>query len=267
MSKFLLPFKEGSRQSSVFSPAAMLTAAVAAGVVITVQVSPLIVASLIVLMIIAGTLAHTRWRVVFSLAARFEFVILFWILLEPFLYGSTVIMSIPTPLGPLNVYSEGVVMGLLLGLRMFALLILFLTVLSHMTLSDFINALRTLHVPTVIIGSLMIMLRYIPLFLEERSRMQEAQFLRGFQQGTRWSRIKSLGYLVGSTIDRAFDRSIVVYDAMALRGFGLGNPHRVRDIRIIDSLLVLVLVGLLIAVNSVLPPLLDVIVSWSMQLV
>ncbi|NHI83734.1 MAG: hypothetical protein EAX81_05480 [Candidatus Thorarchaeota archaeon] len=49
------------------------------------------------------------------------------------------------------------------------------------------------------------MLRYIPLFIEERQRMQDAQSLRGFERGTRTEHIKSLGFLIGSNIDRAFD--------------------------------------------------------------
>jgi energy-coupling factor transporter transmembrane protein EcfT len=66
------------------------------------------------------------------------------------------------------------------------------------------------------------MLRYIPLFIEERHRMQEAQQLRGFERGGRTDRIRSLGFLVGSTIDRAMDRSVIVYESMTLRGFGRG---------------------------------------------
>ena len=52
--------------------------------------------------------------------------------------------------------------------------------------------------------------------------MQEAQQLRGFQRGTLTERIKSLGFLVGSIIDRALDRSVAVYESMTLRGFGHG---------------------------------------------
>ena len=114
-----------------------------------------------------------------------------------------------------------------------------------MSLSEFIGALKTLRIPTSVLGSLLIMLRYIPLFLEERSRMQEAQLLRGFQRGTRWTQIKSLGYLVGSIIDRAMDRSVAVYESMTLRGFGHGmfivgvGPKR-SDLILLLGLIILI---------------------------
>ena len=115
-----------------------------------------------------------------------------------------------------------------------------------MSLAEFIGALKTLRIPTSILGSLLIMLRYIPLFVEERQRMQEAQQLRGFERGERTGQIKALGYLVGSIIDRAMDRSIIVYEAMMLRGFGHGmyiqgvRPKR-NDIVLFLSLLFLIL--------------------------
>jgi cobalt/nickel transport system permease protein len=104
----------------------------------------------------------------------------------------------------------------------FGVVTLFLAALSHMSLIEFIGALKTLRIPVSILGSLLIMLRYVPLFIEERTRMQEAQQLRGFQRGTLTERIKSLGFLVGSIIDRALDRSVAVYESMTLRGFGHG---------------------------------------------
>ncbi len=222
MGKFLLPFREGRHTSITFSPTAILIASFIMGVILAVQTQVLILFSLIILILIIGTVTRTRWRVVLSLAARFEIVVLFWILLLPFFYGTSVIYSATMPWGPLFAYQEGLDLGLLIGLRIIGLITLFLAALSHMSLGEFIGALRTLRVPSSVLGSLLIMLRYIPLFIEERQRMQEAQQLRGFERGERKDRIQSLGFLVGSTIDRAMDRSIVVYESMALRGFGRG---------------------------------------------
>jgi energy-coupling factor transporter transmembrane protein EcfT len=90
------------------------------------------------------------------------------------------------------------------------------------------------------------MLRYIPLFVEERHRMQEAQQLRGFERGERIDRIRSLGFLVGSTIDRAMDRSIHVYESMTLRGFGRGMFVVGAGVKRSDILLFLGLILLLL---------------------
>jgi energy-coupling factor transporter transmembrane protein EcfT len=79
--------------------------------------------------------------------------------------------------------------------------------------------------------------------------MQEAQHLRGHERGTRIDRIRSLGFLVGSTIDRALDRSIIVYESMTLRGFGrgmlvVGSGIKKNDIVLFIGLAVLILVFL-----------------------
>jgi energy-coupling factor transporter transmembrane protein EcfT len=246
MGKFLLPFREGRHTSITFSPTAIVVAAFITGGIFAIQTHVLVVLSLIILIFFIGTAARTRWRVVLSLAARFEIVILFWIFLLPFFYGNSVIYTFNLPWGELHAYREGLDFGILIGLRIFGLITLFLAAFSHMSLGEFIGALRTLRIPSSVLGSLLIMLRYIPLFIEERHRMHEAQKLRGFEQGERMDRIRSLGFLVGSTIDRAMDRSIVVYESMTLRGFGRGIVVTGTGLRRNDALLAAGLVILML---------------------
>ncbi|KXH75717.1 MAG: hypothetical protein AM326_08660 [Candidatus Thorarchaeota archaeon SMTZ-45] len=222
MATFLLPFSEGRANMQRFSPTATLLFAIGLGIYIAIQTNPYTVLLILLLIFAGGLISYTRWRVVLSLAAKFELLILFWMFFMPFLYGETVILSIAHPWGSLNVYYEGLSFGILIGLRMMTMVMLFISVLSHMSLTEFIGALRTLRVPNIILGSLLIMLRYIPLFMTERKRMHDAQHLRGYSHGKRFERIKSLGYLVGTTINRSFERSANVYDAMSLRGFGKG---------------------------------------------
>jgi energy-coupling factor transporter transmembrane protein EcfT len=217
------------------------------------------VLSIIVMTIIGGWFAGTGWRRVISLATKFEIIILFWIIFEPFLYGSTVILTIGTPWGPINAYLEGLYLGLLLGARMFAILLTFLATLSHMTLNDFIGALRSLRIPASILGSLLIMFRYVPLFMEERSRMQDAQMLRGFSRGQRLERIKSLGFLVGATINRSFDRSVTAYEAMSLRGFGNGTFVSGSGFKRSDAILPLLILFIIVSAPFIFPLILEVV--------
>ena len=247
MGKFLLPFKEGRFSFCILTPTSIFASSIIMGTRRQSCRLLMTLLGLIGLVLFFGTLARTRWRVVFSLAARFEIVILFWVLLLPFFYGSTVILFFSVPWGQLIAYQEGFEFGILIGFRIFGLITLFLAAFSHMSLVEFIGALRTLKIPAFVLGSLMIMLRYIPLFVEERQRMQEAQQLRGFEKGERSGRIRSLGYLVGSIIDRAMDRSISVYESMTLRGFGHGmfivgvKPKR-NDFLLFLSLAILILI-------------------------
>jgi cobalt/nickel transport system permease protein len=257
--KFLLPFDEGKQSRRLFSSTGLFISAIAVAVIVSLQATLSAVLILIGLILFSGWLSGTRWRDVFSLAAKFEVIILFWIIFEPFLYGSTAIFTIATPWGPLSAYSEGLYLGLLLGSRMFAILLTLLAVLSHMTLSEFTGALRTLRVPNSIVGSLLIMFRYVPLFMEERTRMQDAQKLRGFSRGQRFERIKSLGYLVGTSINRSFDRSVTAYESMSLRGFGKGTAVPGVSLRKSDALLPLIVIFLILSLPFMFPLLLEVI--------
>jgi energy-coupling factor transporter transmembrane protein EcfT len=247
MAKFLLPFHEGRVKLQRFSPTAVLLFAFGVGVFVAIQSNPFSVLTILLMIFLGGTITHTRWRAVLSLAARFELLILFWMFLTPFIYGTTVILSIAFPWGTLYAFQEGLNFGILIGLRMMTMVILFITVLSHMSLTEFIGALRTLRVPTAILGSLLIMLRYIPLFMTERKRMQEAQHLRGHSRENRSERIRSLGYLVGTTINRSFDRSSTVYDAMTLRGFGKGTMVAGSGFKRTDGLLPMLLLAFIVS--------------------
>lgn len=261
MAKFLLPFDAGRHSLSRISPTSLLLTSVFLAIIISIQTDYLLVLFLLLFIVIGGTAFRTRWEDVIPLVARFELVILFWILLEPFLYGTTVIFSIELPWGTLHAYREGLLLGLLLGTRMLTLITLFTVTLSHLSLTEFIGALRTLRVPEAILGSLMIMLRYIPLFIEERELMHDAQVLRGYEKGERLEKVKSVGYLVGTTIDRAFDRSASVYESMSLRGFGKGSVILGAGFKKSDAILVPLLAMAILAIHFVLP----VLVSFSIE--
>ncbi|MHA2211419.1 MAG: energy-coupling factor transporter transmembrane component T family protein [Candidatus Thorarchaeota archaeon] len=257
--KFLLPFAEGKRSPAPFSPAGILVSAIALAILITIQNSIVMLAVLTVLILGTGVMSGTNWRRAILTAAKFEAIILFWVILEPFLFGSTVLFTLQFPWGPVHAYWEGLFLGVLLGIRMFAILLTFLAALSHLTLSEFIGALKTLRIPTAILGSLLIMFRYVPLFIEERSRMQEAQSLRGYDRGSGLDRLRSMGYLAGTTIDRAFDRSATVYDSMTLRGFGKGMMVTSGGFRRLDSVLPILLIFLLMAMIFLIPQVVEAI--------
>ncbi|MFW9907005.1 MAG: energy-coupling factor ABC transporter permease [Candidatus Thorarchaeota archaeon] len=259
-SRFLLPFENGRRAAQFFSPTGMILSSIALAALVSIQATLSVVLVMIGLILTGGWIAQTRWRRVISLAFKFEVIILFWIIFEPFVYGSTVIFTVMTPWGPLNAYSEGLYFGLLLGSRMLAILLVFLATLSHMTLSDFVGALRSLRIPASILGSLLIMFRYVPLFIEERTRMQDAQLLRGFDRGRRTERIRSLGYMLGTTINRSFDRSIITYEAMSLRGFGKGSMVIGAGFKKADALLPVLIISLFAISPFAFPLILEVLI-------
>ena len=174
------------------------------------------------------------------------------------MYGSTIIALLPSPFGMLPLFLEGLTLGATLGLRMFLILLVFMATMSHMTLSEFIGAIRGLRAPPSMIGSLLIMLKYIPQFVQERRSMTESQLLRGLESGKRAGRIRSFGFLIGMTIDRAFDRSLLAYDSMTLRGFDKKLQVSGTGFRRPDFVLPVLVSLLAIVIYMVLPILFEV---------
>ncbi|MGY5854810.1 MAG: hypothetical protein RTU92_14675, partial [Candidatus Thorarchaeota archaeon] len=71
MSKFLLPFTEIRKPSRVFSPGAMLISTFALAIFVSIQSQPIIVFTILLLVLLGGSIARTRWGRVISLAAKF----------------------------------------------------------------------------------------------------------------------------------------------------------------------------------------------------
>ncbi len=246
MESFLLPFRREKVYERRFSAPAMLLASIAVVIVISLQSSIVTLILMIIGISIVGVVCHTRWRTVVPLVARFEIPVLFWLIFEPFIFGETVVAVVSSPLGSVPLYREGIVLGLIFVIRIFAILLLFMGTLSHITLSEFAGALRTLRVPNIILGALLIMLRYLPLFIEEQTRMVNAQTMRGLDVCGRRQRLLSWGSIVGATILRAMDRSQVVYQSMSMRGSTdcisvTGSTFRLHDTLLVVPVLFTVL--------------------------
>ncbi len=253
MSDFLLPFVEGRKSAGAFSSKAMIIASFGTAILVSMQTSLHILFCLALMIVVGGTVSRTRWKSVFSLAAKFEVFVLFWIVMEPFIFGSTVFATLSLPFGTFPLYLEGLMLGIMLSFRMSLIIVLFIATLSHMTLGEFVGAVRGLWMPASIIGSLLIMLRYVPQFINERRVMRESQLLRGLDSAARTGQIRSLGSLVGTTMDRAFDRSTVVYDSMVLRGFGKRFHPSGAGFHRSDVLLLVLVVLLGSAIYGILP--------------
>lgn len=237
----------------------MLLASIGIAVLVSIQTNLRVLLFLACIVTAGGIAARTHWKLVLSLAGKFEIFVLFWIVMEPFMYGHTIIAVLPSPFGALPLFLEGLVLGIMLSLRMFLILLVFMGTMSHMTLSEFIGAIRGLRVPVSMLGSLLIMLKYIPQFVHERRSMHESQLLRGLESGKRAGRIRSLGYLIGTTIDRAFDRSLFVYDSMTLRGFGKRSHVSGTGFRRFDIIIPVLVFLLAVNIYAVLPVLFEVL--------
>lgn len=84
------------------------------------------------------------------------------------------------------------------------------------------QGLYTLHIPTSLITVIMLMYRYIIIFLKEVERISISYKMRtGSNKGLHY---RTWGSVVGTMLLRSMDRGEAVYTSMRLRGY---DPHRV----------------------------------------
>ena len=85
------------------------------------------------------------------------------------------------------------------------------------SIEDLCYALRKLCIPKMFVTILMLVYRYIILFLKETERMTDAYMLRA--PGQKGVHYKAWGTMIGQLLLRSMDRAQTVYDSMMLRGY------------------------------------------------
>ncbi len=90
---------------------------------------------------------------------------------------------------------------------------------------DLLKALRSLHVPALLVATISFMYRYLFVLVDEAMRLQTARAARSVGTGrTVWWRARVLGGMIGSLFIRSYERSERIYAAMLSRGFA-GEIH------------------------------------------
>jgi len=100
-----------------------------------------------------------------------------------------------------------------------ALCVLAMLVLTWTTpFHEILLELRRLRLPSVMLSTLALMYRYLPVLAEESRRMQRARSSRTFSQGQRfvW---RNLALIIGRLFVRSADRAERIYLAMCARGW------------------------------------------------
>ncbi|MHA1933285.1 MAG: CbiQ family ECF transporter T component, partial [Promethearchaeota archaeon] len=111
--------------------------------------------------------ALSRLKIVFPL-------VLLLVLFIPLYVGNTIIYQIDIFI-KINIYQEGLYLALLIFLRVIGSFFIFMSFLTSLTYSEFIEALTKLRIPPVFVGSLVIMLHYIPILATSNKKILIAQ--------------------------------------------------------------------------------------------
>jgi cobalt/nickel transport system permease protein len=169
------------------------------------------------------------WRRLLKILLPVNFFFLFlWIMLplsifapgsgqEPgFASGQAVLLF---NLGPFYFYQSGLLLAALITLKGNAIAAMLLALAGTSGISENCRALRRLHVPEKLVMLLLITHSNLGLLAQEAKVIRQAAKLRGFTPRTSPSGYRTLAWLVGLLLVRAWQRAKRVEEAMLLRGF------------------------------------------------
>jgi energy-coupling factor transporter transmembrane protein EcfT len=147
------------------------------------------------------------------------FLIIFFLGLTSFFsHKGTLVLQIPIGNTSINFYSGDIELAILIWIRgLFSLTIisLYSTIL---TIQEFLQTLRSMLIPSILVTIIMLILRYTPLLYEQGREIRSAQELRGIKTSSFKNRFQASAARVGSTLIRSTRKGTEVYEAMLLRG-------------------------------------------------
>jgi len=173
---------------------------------------------------------------ILKILSRLKLVIPFVLLMTifiPLYVGETVLFNFNIGIH-IIIYREGFYLASLIFLRVFGALIIFMSFFSSLTYSEFIHALTKLRIPSFLIGSLIIMLHYIPVLASSNIKIVESQEMRGKKITSYWQKLKTHGYIMGKSIIMNMERSEKLYESLKMRGFSGKITFAPRKIKIAD---------------------------------
>ncbi|MDJ0784175.1 MAG: cobalt ECF transporter T component CbiQ [Desulfosarcinaceae bacterium] len=142
------------------------------------------------------------------------FLLLLWLVLPFTMHGDPMFN-----LGPFTATREGLSYAGRITFKSLAILLLFLAMVTTMSVATLGHTLARLRLPDKLIVLLLLTYRYLFVLEQEYQRLKRAADIRGFRPGTDLHSYRTFAYLVGMLLVRASARARRVYLAMCCRGF------------------------------------------------
>jgi len=175
-------------------------------------------------------------------------------IIMPFTYGTTIIARVPWLMLP--IYSEGIYFGVLVFTRAISAVSVLNLLIMVTPITKVMDSMAWFRMPAIIVDTMMLMFRYIGILTDESTRMYRAQVSRcGHSKSVGFfKKLTNFGNIAGSLMVRAFDRSIIVGNAMISRGytgkynlFNLEKNKLSKSDTFISALVITTDVGLVLA--------------------
>ncbi len=196
----------------------------------------LIITNVLIALIISLWGRLNLGQVMRRLKGAFPYVILI-IVFIPFYIGKTVAFRINIGI-TFTLYQEGLIQAGFLFARIFGALFIFMCFFSSLTYTEFIEALAKLRLPSFFLGSLVIMLHYIPIIGTSNKKALESQELRGKKLTTYYQRLKAHALIMGKSLVSNLERSETLYESLKMRGFTGKMNFTKKKVKFTDILIV-----------------------------
>lgn len=172
---------------------------------------------------------------IFSRTKNIIPLIILLIIFLPLYIGSTIAYQLEFNSGfSINFYQEGIDLAILLFFRIFVAIFVFMSFFSSLTYSEFIEGITKLRFPSILVGSLIILLHYIPILSKSNKKLLEAQELRGKKTTSYWLKLKTHAFIMAKSLVINMERSEKLYESLKMRGYSGKITFAARGIKIID---------------------------------
>jgi energy-coupling factor transporter transmembrane protein EcfT len=174
--------------------------------------------------------------------SRIKFIVGFLLLILifiPFYVGENIVFNVNIGI-QIIIYQEGIELMILIFLRVFTAALTFVVFFTSLTYSEFIEALITIRIiPSILVGSIIIMLHYIPILASSNKKVLEAQELRGKNMSKYSTKLKTHAFIMGKNLINNMERSERLYESLKMRGFTGKITFIPPRFRIIDYLIII----------------------------
>ncbi|MBN1330008.1 MAG: energy-coupling factor transporter transmembrane protein EcfT [Candidatus Heimdallarchaeota archaeon] len=214
---FLLPFRE-SPQSKAISPISLTIIMITSLVFISLNSSLINIAiiyglSFIIFLTVRGRIFRTL-KVVFS-----AFIIIFFLGLPSFfLHNGDLWFSLTLGKWTIDFYEGSVYTAIFIWVKGFCSVSLITLFTTAITMQEFIQSLRSIFIPNILVTLILLILRYTPMLFNQGTEIRIAQELRGLSSAPFKRRFAAASSRIGGTLIRSVRKGTEVYEAMLLRG-------------------------------------------------
>ncbi|AAK79335.1 cobalt/nickel transport system permease protein [Clostridium acetobutylicum] len=136
-----------------------------------------------------------------------------------FTNGNHIFYSINIAGFKLDIYSEGISLGIIIALRVITAATIGYLLVFTTPMTEILETLRMLKIPNTIIDIANMMYRYVFIIEEVKNSMHRAQISRMGQNTSIYRRLIDSGKTAAYVLMKALDKSVNIYKAMLSRGY------------------------------------------------